>query len=79
MKNSYYINRRRTIAAAMSVMMIGSLAACGTTDTAKSIDSEGVQAASDEEELTETLTKSLGLSSGTDASDGVDKEETVLT
>ena len=48
MKNSYYINRRRTIAAAMSVMMIGSLAACGTTDTAKSIDTEGVQAASDE-------------------------------
>ena len=77
MKNSYYINRRRTIAAAMSVMMIGSLAACGTTDTAKSIDTEGVQAASDEEELTETLTKSLGLSSGTDAENEVDKEETV--
>ena len=70
----------------MSVMMIGSLAACGTTDTnddtakltdaTKTIDLNGVQAADDEEELTEVITKSLGVGAS-GAADGVDKEETV--
>jgi len=69
MSNSYYRNRRRVIAAALSVMMIGSMAACSSTETAEK--------SNDAEELTEVLTDSMGIGTYGDATDGVDKEETV--
>ena len=83
MKSSYYINRRRAIATAMSVMMIGSLAGCSSADaiknidTSNNIDSEGVQASDDTEELTEVISNSIGIGKTSGATDGIDKEETV--
>ena len=74
--NSYNINSKKKIAAAMSVMMIASLSGCGSADTASTINTNGVQAANEDEELTDVITKSLGLGTSTDAED-IDKEETV--
>lgn len=75
-KNSSYIkNTKKTVAVAMSMMMAGSLAACGSSDSASVIDATDVQAAGEDEEMTEVIEKSLGLGTATDAE--VDKEETV--
>lgn len=75
-KNSSYIkNAKKTVAVAMSMMMAGSLAACGSSDSAAVIDAADVQASSEEDEMTEVIEKSLGLGTATDAE--VDKEETV--
>ena len=75
-KNSSYIkNTKKTVAVAMSMMMAGSMAACGSSDSAAVIDATDVQAAGEDEEMTEVIEKSLGLGTATDAE--VDKEETV--
>ena len=74
--NSYNINSKKRIAAAMSLIMVAGLAGCGSADTASVINSDGVQAEEEEKELTEAITKSLGLGTSTDAED-IDKEETV--
>ena len=51
------------------------MAACGSSDSAAVIDATDVQAAGEDEEMTEVIEKSLGLGTATDAE--VDKEETV--
>ena len=73
--SSYRNNAKKTVALAMSMMMVGSLAACGSSDSASVIDATDVQAAGEDEEMTEVIEKSLGLGTATDAE--VDKEETV--
>ena len=61
----------RVVAAGMSMLMVGSLAACGSVDTAETVDEKGVIAS--EDDLEEVISDSLGTSSSSDA----DKEETV--
>ena len=73
--SSYRNNAKKTVAVAMSMMMVGSMAACGSSDSAAVIDATDVQAAGEDEEMTEVIEKSLGLGTATDAE--VDKEETV--
>ena len=73
--SSYRNNAKKTVAVAMSMMMVGSMAACGSSDSASVIDETDVQAAGEDEEMTEVIEKSLGLGTATDAE--VDKEETV--
>ena len=74
MKNKYMVYMKKTVAAFMSVAMMAGLAGCSEDKKSVAADEMALAAnESDEDGLTDVISKSLGLGSQTDA----DKEETV--
>ena len=73
MKNMYYKAAKRRIAAAMSIFMIGSLAACGTSEVKEITPDAGAMSEKEEDDIEDVLKDSLGIGSETDS----DKDETV--
>ncbi len=73
MKKKYMGYMKRTAAVVMCFAMTAGLAACSDTEGRSVAADEKAMAANDEGEITDVISKSLGLGSETDA----DKEETV--